>query len=478
MRLSIGSRSALAFTRKRESNEPIDQPSEFCPLVGASLATDGMFRPGTALTEELEWDPPLRYRRGAPLLLRGIALFYDFPWRDYFIDNRTQFRNGKRLAEQVIKDCPNDLTPALLLTERDDVDEGALSTARYYVMVVNFPKYLESAEADAAAAYLARRLGTGLTRAKRFSEVRDADSSELAQWLGGRLDGEVLGRWARGNRERIELLRLVADQAERSSGVEPPTDVERAIDALEVLESLDAEVAQAVGELATTEADPEARLELLRALTQDVDGRYATAEVLGERSYDRLEDARGAADDFDTLLATAGETHVQQFLELHPWLLGLDYAQVRARQLIPRGAVDFLLERFDGFHDLLELKSPGDAIFDVQSRAALPSASAYRLSRPLSLALAQVHAYRDALRYEEAVEKLYGLPHSREPKCIILIGRASELSDAEERLLREFNRSLHRVEVVPFDVLARRARANLENVERYLLAADSGPDEA
>jgi hypothetical protein len=402
-------------------------------------------------------------------------VFYDFRWRDYFTDNRTQFRNGKRLAEQVIKDCPDDLRPALLLTERDDVEEGALSTERYYVMVVNFPQYLESAEADAAAAYLAQRLGTGLTRAKRFSEVAGADPSELAQWLNGRLDADVLRRWAAGNSERIDLLRAVADQAERSPGVEPPTDVERAVKALEVLQVLDAEVAQAVSELATTETDPEARLKLLRTLTQDVDGRYATAEVLRERSHDRLEDARGAGDEFDRILPTASETDIQEFLELHPWLLGLDYAQVRARLMIPRGKVDFLLERIDGYHDLLELKGPGDAIFEVQVRAALPSPSAYRLSRPLSLALAQIHAYRHALQYEEVVEKLYGLQHSRDPRSIILIGRASELSEGEERLLREFNRSLHRVEIVPFDVLADRARANLANVERYLLAAeDSG----
>ena len=34
------------------------------------------------------------------------------------------------------------------------------------------------------------------------------------------------------------------------------------------------------------------------------------------------------------------------------------------------------------------------------------------------------------------------------------------------------NRSLHHVEIVPFDVLARRAHAVLDNVKRYLVAAD------
>lgn len=426
---------------------------------------------GADLTTALGWEPALRYRQGAPYNLCGIAVFYDFRWSAYFGDGRAQFANGRRLAAQVIKDCPQGLQPALLLTDQDDVDEGAVPTDSYYVMVVNLPRYLESAEADAAAAYLAQRLGRGLTRAKRFSEVDDVDSAELAQWLGGRLDIEVLTQWAGENSERIELLRAVAAQADGASA-ESETDVQRALTALSVLQELDADVARAVGELVSTETDPEARIELLRALTHDIDGRYATGEVLRERTRDRLADARAAADEFEDLLTRAGEKELQEFLELHPWILGLDYAQTRAREHIPRGAVDFLLERFDGFHDLLELKGPGDRLFDVQSQADLPSASAYRLSRPLSLALAQVHAYRDTLRHEETLDRLYGLQHTREPRIIILIGRAAALTEAEKRLLREFNCSLHRVEVVPFDLVAQRARASLDNVERYLLSAE------
>jgi hypothetical protein len=209
--------------------------------------------------------------------------------------------------------------------------------------------------------------------------------------------------------------------------------------------------------------------ELLRALTEDIDGRYAIGEILHERAGERLADAREAAGQFDDLLKTEGETKLQEFLELHPWLLGLDYARIRARQPIPRGAVDFLLERFDGFHDLLELKSPRAAIFETHGKdTGIQSPSSYRLSRPLALALAQVHAYRDALRHESATEELYGLPHTREPRITILIGLASELSKHQKRLLGELNRSLHRVEIVPFDILGRRARAILDNVERYL----------
>ena len=436
-------------------------------------------RRGEAMTEALDWERPLRYRRGAQQRLRGIDVFYDFLWASHFPDRRAQFRNGQCLADQVIEDCPEGKRPALLLTDMDDVEEGARETERSYVMVVHLGRYLAQADGNAAAAYLAQRLGQGITRAKSFSNVTEADAAELAGWLGDRLDADVLRRWAGENEDRLELLRTVAaPDVEVDGEEEAASDVERAVAALEALEELDPRVAEAIAALVMAETDIAARAELLWALTEDSEGRAETAETLRGRTSERLDDARAAAGQFDRVLRQGGETDVQKFLESNPWLLGLDYAYVRPRQPIPRGAVDFLLERFDGFHDLLELKSPADPIFETHGKdIPIRSPSAYRLSRPLALALAQVHAYRDVLSHEEAIEDLYGLPHTREPRIMILIGRASDLTDHEKRLLKELNRSLHRVEIVPFDVLSRRTRAVLDNVERYLIAAEEEADQ-
>lgn len=424
---------------------------------------------------ELGWDLTLRYRRGAKQRLRGIDVFHDLRWIEHFPDRRVQFVNGQCLADKVIEDCPADKRPALLLTDRDDVEEGARETDRSYVMVVNFPRYLETAQSNAAASYLADRLGRGITRAKSFSAL-EASEDEVAEWLEDHLDVDRLTKWAGDNEKRLGLLRTVATptSAEEAEG---PSDVERAVAALESLEELDPRIAEAVAALAMAEPDIEARAELLWALTEDAEGRRSAGNVLQARTSERLEDAREAARQFDRLLKKGSETEVQTFLEANPWLLGLDYAHVRPRQSIPRGAVDFLLERFDGFHDLMELKSPSDPLFETSGKdVAIRSASSYRLSRPLALALAQVHAYRDVLSYEETLEDLYGLPHSREPRITILIGRVSTLTEHEKRLLKELNRSLHRVEIVPFDILGRRAQAILDTVERYLIAADDEAD--
>ncbi len=58
-----------------------------------------------------------------------------------------------------------------------------------------------------------------------------------------------------------------------------------------------------------------------------------------------------------------------------------------------------------------------------------------------------------------------------------MIGRADRLPEHSRRVLTELNKSLHRVEVVPYDVLARRAEAVLRNVERYLLTVTDEIDQ-
>jgi hypothetical protein len=66
---------------------------------------------------------------------------------------------------------------------------------------------------------------------------------------------------------------------------------------------------------------------------------------------------------------------------------------------------------------------------------------------------------------------LYGLAQARDPRLIIVIGKAASLQEHRQRVLLELNKSLHHVAVVPYDVLAMRANAMLNNVELYFDAA-------
>lgn len=419
---------------------------------------------------EDEWSHPLRRRVGGPTRLCGIDVFYEFTWTDVFADNRSQFPNGQRLAERICRDCPDGMEPTLLLTVRSEEPEQAHEIDGRYVVVVNANRYLALANADAAVSYFAGHLGA-ISRASAQSHIADVSTAEIQQFLEVHLNPEALEAWAEADPSRFDDVREIFGP---SGGVDA-SSLADALRAVQSIQDLDEEVLGALLELCGREADRGSRLGILRALTQDAAGRRDTGEVLGQRTPDRLADARSAVKEYNRVLeAGAGETRLQTCIEAYPWLLGLEYTAIRPRVELPRGAMDFLAERFDGVHDLLELKSPQDPIISVRAGRgdAPPSASNHAFSRPLANALAQIHIYRGTLTTgSELMEEQYGLHQTKDPRAIVVIGRASQLTDFETGLLRELNKSLHRVEIVPFDLIGQRASVVLDNVERYLAVA-------
>jgi len=426
---------------------------------------------------DLDWEPQLQYRPGAPTNLDGVHVFHDFDWLAVFRDNRAQFRNGKCLAQHVREECPEGKTPALLLTTQDGV-ERSLTTDNFHVVIVNIHKYLELADADAALSYFASRAGTGIAGFDHLRRLITAPE-DVKAFLELKLTAELIGEWIHDNRERAEAVRAVVGVGARPREGDGATPKE-ALEALAAMGQVDVEIAAAIGALFGPDSDRDARLDLLRALTEYPAGRRDASEILGQRTRERLEDLRQATHKYKELLREpeAGESELQSFIEEHIWLLGLDYAKARPRKQVPRGQLDFILERFDGFHDLLELKSPQDRIIQVREEAkdgVPPSASAYSLSRRLADAMAQVMVYREVLSAHPHIsEEHYGLPHSREPRLIIVIGRV-ELMDAHcKKILRELNGALHSVEVVPYDVLGKRAEAAVASIDRLLNSEAGG----
>ena len=141
----------------------------------------------------------------------------------------------------------------------------------------------------------------------------------------------------------------------------------------------------------------------------------------------RIAEARAALEAYRALLAdsSSGEEDLQAFIEENLWLLGLEYIKARPRQPIIRGTADFILERADGFHDLLELKDPQDPIIVAPDAAdgKPPPGHKYALSQALANALAQAHVYRDTLTTDDrANERNFGLRDTRDPRLFIVVG--------------------------------------------------------
>jgi hypothetical protein len=416
------------------------------------------------------WDPPLKSLRGSRKRLSGIKVYYDFVWRETFRSRRRAFPGGQSLTRLVARDCPGHLAPALLLTIRDDVEENAYETDSEYVVVVRVKRYLAEAKPDAAASYYARSFGPGITGLHHLHEV-----SSNPKVIEAVVDRE-LADWAKGHEDRIAALRRIAGISAGTAAGE--ADVSAVAAVIRSMVELDPEIVDALEGLFSGDVDRDVAIQFLRAVTAQSTGRFVASEVLRQRISDRLNDVRAIADAYSNLLSDpkSTETDLQKFIEANPWLLGLEYVGIRARKALPRGAMDFILERYDGFHDLLELKSPQDPIVVAPDAVddVPPPAHDFALSPDLAQALAQVHVYRDVLSADEAVvSKLYGLRNTRDPRVFIVIGQTAALPPHRARVLRDLNLTLHRMEVLPYDVLHQRATAMLDNIEIHLAADES-----
>ena len=361
------------------------------------------------------------------------------------------FTNGKDLAGRIRDDCPEGMTPALLLTTQDDVEEGHLRTDdSTYLFVIHIGRYLEKAAAGAAVNYLAGELGVGGLAAMRRAKKKIRGSRPLDEILDDTVTQERLGRWADRKPGRVAILQELVDSRTTYAGGREDIPAAR---------SATRRFVQSVGSAAVQGVADE--------LASTPEGRRAIAS--SDQLSGRIQDVRVAARDYRKLLAEPGasETDFQDFVEANPLLLGLEYAEVMSRARFLRGELDFVVRRHDGYRDLLELKGPNEPIIlfsgEVEERP-----SAYSLAPKLAQALAQVQLYREwiATSSKENLD-LYGV--TRDPRITIIIGRDDRLPNQTARkILRQLNVTLHRMRVLPYDILADRAEAQLANLATFL----------
>lgn len=412
----------------------------------------------------IPWELPLRHRKGARRRLGGLEIYHDFEWHDVIGHDRATFPKGQSLADLIARECPKSKQATLLLTIRDDVQAGILENDDRYIVILPINDYLRQAGADAASTYYARLSGAPLTKLPKLSDAI-FDQAELGRFLEDYLDADALRGWAAVSTDNFTTLQQVA-------GSLPPAQ-DDIISMLSALDRIDADTLSAAVAALREAGGANASQTILTTLTDHPEGRIATIEAFAGRLEERIADVRAHLVSYAELVARPGvtETEVQAFLETCPWIVGLAYVRAKPRVEVPRGEVDFVLERFDGFFDILELKGPDERIISVESRSSSerpPSASAYSLSNALSKALAQAHLYRSTVQQTHGLADQYGLPDPRQPRVIILVGRSHSMTSTEHEILRQLNLSLHRVEILPYDVLGRRTEGWIQNLEELL----------
>lgn len=165
-------------------------------------------------------------------------------------------------------------------------------------------------------------------------------------------------------------------------------------------------------------------------------------------------------DDFLALISNkdSNETQAGEFLKESPWIFGFEYLKAIPEERIGlNGRTDFLLEGVGGKFDIIELKSPRDAVFIKSDNQDF-----YRWSAVCKDAVSQMMNYLSKYdkyylfqREETKRDVLY-------PNGIIVIGRK------ESKYLQALaihNNFLHRIKIVTYDHILESCRQSLKSVE-------------
>lgn len=148
------------------------------------------------------------------------------------------------------------------------------------------------------------------------------------------------------------------------------------------------------------------------------------------------------------------ELDFQRFFEKNYWMFGIDYIGIIPQiKISTKDIPDFLLERYDGFNDILDLKLPIPALFKKVGNKLHPRDE-------LNNGVSQIDIYIGFSNENvEGIKKEIGKKLYR-PKGILVIGRSN--TDEKDRL-RQYNDDLRNVRIMTYDDIILKA-TNLLNI--------------
>lgn len=149
----------------------------------------------------------------------------------------------------------------------------------------------------------------------------------------------------------------------------------------------------------------------------------------------------------------------QKWFEANNWVLGSQFIRIlEERHIDTENISDFLMEAYDGFLDVVEIKRPGGGL---QFWAATRDHGNYVPSSDLTKAVTQASRYIYEVEREansvKFLERVGGVKTVK-PRCILVFGRSNDWNDEQAEAYRIMNAGFHNLTVLTYDHVLTRAR--------------------
>lgn len=185
-------------------------------------------------------------------------------------------------------------------------------------------------------------------------------------------------------------------------------------------------------------------------------------ELIAEDLADGLRQAKRAkaVREFEQMLGEdLVEQRWQKWFQENDWVLGSEFVRILDERSIDTANIsDFLMEAYDGFLDIVEIKRPGGGLKfwsgALDHGNPVPSADLIKAITQATRYIFEVEQEANSAKFRQRMRGV----RTVKPRCILIFGRSGSWSPDECEAYRILNAGYHNVSIMTYDHVLARAR--------------------
>jgi Shedu protein SduA, C-terminal len=196
------------------------------------------------------------------------------------------------------------------------------------------------------------------------------------------------------------------------------------------------------------------------------------------KSLDFQKRCRAVAELESMLGGDLAEQRWQDWFTENNWVLGSDFVRILDERPIDVNHIaDYLMQAYDGFLDLVEIKRPeGGLKFWADSRDHANYVPHPDLVKAITQAIRYIFEVERETNSIKFLQRLGGV-RAIKPRCVLIYGRSSAWNEEQREAYRILNAGYHNLTILTFDHVLQRAKRML-GLEESGAKAAHGKDRA
>ena len=167
-----------------------------------------------------------------------------------------------------------------------------------------------------------------------------------------------------------------------------------------------------------------------------------------------------ALKEFDDMLSNSflSENNWQTWFENNSWVLGSDIVRILdERHIDTRHIADYLVESFDGFLDIIEIKKPSDSLkfwhSGLDHGNYIPSLDLTKAITQTLNYIYEIESESNSKKFSESVDNISVV----KPRCTLIFGRSNDWNSEQFKAYRILNSSYSNINIQTYDLVLKRA---------------------